>query len=148
MRWHATWRWTVWLVLAASLTACQRPPDERQIRDAIAAAAQAAEVVDAGGLGDVVSRDFVGNDGDFDRRRLLGLLRLMRLRGESLTVLTGPVSVQPRGRRYVATFTVTLGSGAHSRLLPSHLGVYRVTTAWRLEDGDWRCYSARWTRRM
>ncbi len=147
MRWRATWHWVALLVLAATLAACHRPPDEQQVRDAIGAGARAAEAADAGGLGDVVSRGFTGNDGDFDRRRLLGLLRLMRLRGEHLTVLTGPVSVEPRGRRFVATFTVTLGSG-DSRLLPSHLGVYRVTTAWRLEDGDWRCYSARWTRRM
>lgn len=147
MRRGTTWRWMALFTLMAGLAACQRPPDEQQVRQAIAAGAKAAEAADAGGFGDVVSDGFDGNEGGFDRRRLLGMLRLMRLRGEHMTVLMGPVSVEPRGQRYVATFTVTLGSG-NSRLLPRRLGVYHVTSAWRLENGDWHCYSAHWKRRM
>jgi len=135
------------MTLVMAVAACHRPPDEQQVRNAIAAGAKAAEAVDAGDFDDVISDDFDGNEGAFDRRRLLGLLRLLHLRGEHLNVLLGPVSVEQRGQRYVATFTVTLGSGS-SRLLPSHLGVYSVTSAWRREGGDWRCYSARWKRRM
>ena len=135
------------MTLVMAVAACHRPPDEQQVRNAIAAGAKAAEAVDAGDFDDVISDDFDGNEGAFDRRRLLGLLRLLHLRGEHLNVLLGPVSVEQRGQRYVATFTVTLGSG-NSRLLPSHLGVYSVTSAWRREGGDWRCYSARWKRRM
>jgi hypothetical protein len=44
----------------------------------------------------------------------------------------------------VATFTVTLSSGG--RLLPDRLGVYQVTSGWRKEGGDWRCYTASWER--
>ncbi len=145
MRGTTIWRWLALLMLVPVLAACQRTPDEQQVRRAIAAGAEAAEATDAGDFGVFISEDFDGNRGAFDRRRLLAMLHLMRLRGERVTVVMGPVSLERLGKRYVATFTVTLGSG-HSRLLPEHLGMYRVTSAWRLEDGDWRCYSAHWER--
>lgn len=147
MRHKAMWRAMIGIVMILAMVACQQPADEQRIRHAIDIGAQAAEATDAGDFGDVISDDFDGNDGAFDRRKLLGLLRLLRLRGEHLSVLMGPVSLEPRGDRYVATFTVTLGSGG-SRLLPSRLGIYHVTSAWRLEDGDWRCYQASWERAL
>ena len=147
MRRETIRRWMMAAVLVAGLAACHRAPDEQRVRDAIAAGAQAAGMADAGDFGDIISDDFDGDEGRFDRHRLLGLLHMIRLRGEHVTVLMGPVSLERRGQRYVATFTVALSSG-NSRLLPRHLGVYRVTSAWRLEDGDWRCYSARWKRQL
>lgn len=132
-------------VLVAALAGCHRTPDEQRVRDAIEVAVEAAREGSPGGFAEVLAEDFDGNAGRFDRRRLVGMLRLMRLRGERLTVVLGPVSVEPRGERYVATFTVTLGSGG-SRLLPERLGVHHVSTAWRLEGGEWRCYRATWER--
>ncbi|MDA3914297.1 hypothetical protein [Oleiagrimonas sp.] len=64
------------------------------------------------------------------------------MRGEKLSVLMGPLDVERRGSRFVVQFTVTLGGGG--RLIPEHLGVYHVESAWLLQDGDWRCYSANW----
>ncbi|HEU4671135.1 MAG TPA: hypothetical protein VFR91_10545 [Dyella sp.] len=123
---------------------CHRVPAEQAVRQAVAAAEQAAEAVDAGAFQGRLSEDFTGNRGEVDRRQLVDMLRLARLRGETIHVLMGPVAVEPRGGRYVATFTVTLTSGG--RLLPSDMGVYRVESAWRKEGGDWVCYSASWSR--
>lgn len=136
--------WVVSMALAW-MTGCSRTPDEQRVREAVDAAVAAAEDVDAGAFGKWLTDDFDGNRGTLDRRGLVGMLRLMRLRGEHLNVLTGPVSVQARGERYVATFTVTLGAG-NSRWLPDRLGVYHVTTAWRRDGRRWRCYRATWTR--
>jgi hypothetical protein len=55
----------------------------------------------------------------------------------------GPVSIEHRGERMVASFTVTLTSSG-GRLLPDQLGVYQIESAWRKEDGTWRCYTASW----
>lgn len=133
-------------LFALGLAACHRTPAEQQVREAIDSAAQAARDTDAGTLGDLLTDDFDGNGGDLDVRRLKNLLRVYHFRGEKVSVLLGPVSVEPRGRRLVATFTATLGGGG--RLLPDRLGVYEVQTAWREEDGDWRCYSASWKRKL
>lgn len=141
------WRAAVIVLVALMVAACQRAPDEQQVRDAIAAATEAAEAVDAAAFGKHLSDDFDGNEGTFDRRRLQGVLRLMRLRGEHVKVVTGPLSLQRRGERFVVDFSVTLARG-NSRLLPGRPGIYKVTTAWRHERGKWRCYHAVWKRRM
>lgn len=134
-------------VLVTSLPACRRTPDETQIREAIAAIAQAAESGDAGDVAAPLSEDFDGNAGELDRRGLTGMVRLLALRGEHVGVTMGPVSIEHRGARMLVTFTVTLTSGG-GRLLPDQLGVYRVESAWRDEDGTWRCYTAKWSHLM
>jgi len=135
----------VLLLLAAGLSGCHRTPAEQQVREAIAAVAEAAEAGSAGSVGKALSEDFDGNQGELDRRGLLNMIRVLALRGEHIGVTMGPVSVEPRGERLVATFTVSLSSGSGG-LLPDRLGVYQVETAWRQEQGDWHCYVASWKR--
>lgn len=143
-------QWARWLglgCLVGSLclaVGCHRTSAEQQVRDAVGRAAQAARDRDAGALGDLLSPDLATSGLGMDRARLLGMLRLARLRDEPVRVLMGPVVVEPRGNRMMARFTVTLGGGGG--LVPQRLGVYRVESAWRVEDGDWRCYSASWKR--
>ena len=133
----------VLIVLSTGVSACRHTPDEEQVRQAIAAVSKGAE---SGSAGDVVaplSKDFDGNAGALDRRSLGNLVRLVALRGEHVGVTTGPVTIERRGKRIVATFTVGLSSGSGG-LLSGQLGIYRVESAWRQEDGRWLCYSANW----
>jgi hypothetical protein len=133
-------------MLFAALAGCRHTPDEARVREAIAAAEQAAEQTDAGGVVEPLSEDFDGNGGRLQRKDLANLIRLARLRGEHVGVTLGPISVERRGERLVADFTVSLTQG--SRLLPDAAGVYQVETAWRREGGEWRCYSATWKRQL
>ena len=135
------------VVLLAGVSACRHAPDEERVRQAIAAVARAAETGTASGVTAPLSEDFDGNHGELDRRSLGNLVRLVALRGEHVGVTTGPVAIEHRGARIVATFTVALNSGTGG-LLPAHLGMYRVESAWRQEDGEWLCYSASWARSM
>jgi hypothetical protein len=130
-------------LLMAMLGGCRHAPDETLVRQGIEAAANAAEHADASALGDVLTEDFDGNAGSADRRQLVGLLRAAAFRGDKIHALVGPVSVELRGERYVASFTVTLTSGG--KLLPAQIGVYKVETAWRKDGREWHCYSATWT---
>jgi hypothetical protein len=131
------------LLLATGLAACHREPDESRVRQGIEKAEHAAEQASASSLDDVLSEDFNGNNGEMERRQLLGLLRAASFRGETIHALTGPIEVGQRGERYLARFTVTLTSGG--KWLPAQIGVYRVETAWRKDGREWRCYSATWT---
>ncbi len=133
-------------LLALALPACHCTPDEAQVREAIAAVAQAAEAGSASDVEAPLSKDFDGNAGMLDRRGLAGVVRLLALRGEHVGVTMGPVSIEHRGERMLATFTVTLTSGGG--LLPDQLGLYQVESAWRWEDGEWRCYTASWKHTM
>lgn len=133
-------------VFALVLSGCRREPDEQRIRQAISAAAQGVGQVEAGALTSVLTDDFDGNAGSMSRKDLGNLLRVAKLRGEAVHVVMGPVEVEPRGDRYMARFTVTLGSGG--KLFPSELGVFNVETAWRREGRDWRCYTATWAQSL
>ena len=130
-------------LLAIGLAACHRTPDESRVRQGVETAERAAEQADASSLDALLSDDFTGNNGEMERRQILGLLRAARFRGETIHALTGPIEVEARGERYVARFTVTLTSGG--KLLPAQIGVYQVETAWRKEGREWKCYSATWT---
>lgn len=135
----------LWLPLIAG---CHRTPDEEQVRRAIAAAAGAARNNDADGVLAQVSKDFIGNEGDFDRRDLQRFLALRAFRHDSTGVLVGPVSVKWQGDRLIATFTLTLTGGQSGSLLPEHAAVYAMSTAWRREGSHWRCYSADWQQKF
>ena len=131
------------VVIAWGLAGCRHTPDEAQVREAIEAVATAVE---AGSASDVVAPlvdDFDGNGGELDRRKLAGMVHLLALRGEHVGVTMGPVSIEHRGDRMIASFTVTLASGG--KLIPDQLGIYKVESAWREVRGEWRCYSASWT---
>lgn len=139
--------WTLLCGAAIStMVGCHRAPDESLIRQAIEHAATAAEHTDAARLGDQLTDDFDGNGGELDRKPLMDLLRVAHFRGETIHAVTGPVTIEQRSERYVATFTVTLSSGG--KLLPAQIGVYNVETAWRRDGRDWRCYSASWKQPM
>lgn len=134
------------VLLVSGLGACRGTPDESRIRQAIAETANAASDADGRGAVAHLSDDFEGNSGELMPKDLANLLRLAKLRGETLHVVMGPVEVEPRGDRYVARFTVTLGSGG--KLLPSSIGVYRVETAWRKDGKAWVCFAATWERQV
>jgi hypothetical protein len=133
-------------MLLASLAACRRAPDEAQVREAIAVSAEAAEAGKAGDTVAVLTEDFEGNGGALDRRALANLVRVYALRGQKVHALMGPTTVDKRGDRLVATFTVTLTAGAG--VLPDHAGAYEVETGWRKEGGEWRCFTATWKRAL
>lgn len=134
------------MMLAFGLAACQRTPDEQQVRDAIAAAATAARGNDVRGVLAVVSDEFTGNDGDFDKRALHQLLALRALRQDRTGVLAGPITFERAGDRIVARFNLVLTGGKPGDLLPDQSAIYAMSTAWRREGGDWKCYSATWSR--
>jgi hypothetical protein len=132
--------------LVIVLASCHRTPDEVLIRQSIDAASQATEQADASALGAQLTDDFDGNNGEMSRQDITNLLRMARLRGETLHAVIGSVDIEKRGERYVANFTVTLTSGG--KVLPTQLGVYKVEAAWRKDGNDWRCYEATWTQQL
>jgi hypothetical protein len=137
---------TLLLMSLAVLAACHRTPDDEQIRKAIAAAAASAEKGSSTATVADLSDDFDGNAGQIGKRDLANLVRVFALRGEKVHALLGPVSVEARGERMVATFTVTLTAG--SGVLPDNAGAYRVETGWRKDGNAWHCITATWTRAL
>jgi ketosteroid isomerase-like protein len=136
------------LFAVAALPGCRHGTDEDQVRQAITSAATAARDNDADGVLAQVSDDFVGNDGDLDRHGLKQMLVLRAFRHDSTGVLIGPISVERQGDRLIATFTLTLTGGKPDSLLPDQADVFSMSTAWRREGREWRCYSATWKQKF
>lgn len=136
----------VLLLAVVGMTACHHQPAEQQVRQAIESAAAAARANDPSGVLAVVSDDFTGNDGDLDRRDLHRLLALRALRQDRTGILLGPISFERKGDRIVAHFKLVLTGGKPGDLLTDQSSIRTMTTAWRREDGEWRCYSANWSR--
>lgn len=134
------------IVLAVTLTGCRHTPDEEQVRQAIAATSTAAEAGKPGGTVEALTDDFDGNGGQLDKRGFTNLLRVFALRGQKIEVLMGPVTVEPRGQRMLASFTVTLTAG--TGILPDNAGAYEVETGWLKDDGTWRCFTATWKKAL
>ncbi|HKZ11377.1 MAG TPA: hypothetical protein VJL61_11820 [Rhodanobacteraceae bacterium] len=137
---------TALALLVWTFAGCHRAPAEQQVRKAIDAVAVAARANDTHGVLDLVSDDFTGNEGALDRRGLRQLLAVRALRQDKTGVLVGPVSFEHRGERIVAKFNLVLTGGKPGDLLPDQSAVYAMTTAWRREGGEWKCYSASWSR--
>jgi hypothetical protein len=126
------------------LAACARPPAEEAIRARIAAMEAAVEARDASSFLLGISEDFAGADGASDRRALRGLLAAQFLGSDRVSVVLGPPEITVHGddRATVRIGAVVTGG----RLLPERVETLSIESGWRLEDGEWRCYVARWSR--
>lgn len=143
------WQSVVALLLAGPLLAaagCRHTSAEQQVREAIGAVAEAAQAGDARAVVAPIEDDFDGNAGTLDRSALRNMVRLLALRKATIGVHPGPIAIETRGSRIMATFVVTLTTGR--RALPDQVGVYRVESAWRQDSGTWRCYHAVWKQVM
>ena len=135
------------LLVAFSLAACVRTPDEQKIRQTIATMQQAVE---AGAPRDFiahVSADFSGDRGSVDREGLHNLLRVQVLRNEHVNVLLGPIEVELQGERATAKLTATL-TGRGASTLPERLTVLSITSSWRRAGSAWECYNAQWEQKL
>lgn len=133
----------VFALFVAVLSGCSRTPEEQRIREAIAEMQKAVETREPRTFMRHVADDFTGNAGAVDRDGVHNLLRAQFLRNERIGVTLGPIDVERTGTRATATVTATL-TGGSGGWLPERGALYRFTTGWKDDGGDWRCISAEW----
>ena len=133
-----------WIALSLLVPAsCSRSDPEAALREAMASLQSALEQRDAAAMQQQLADDFIGNDGlDRDGARRLAAMYLLRHRDVGVT--TGPLDVDMAAEHATVRFTAVLRGGS-GRALPDAAQVYDVETGWRLEGGDWKLASARWT---
>ena len=130
-----------------AIAACHRTPDEQVIRNSISAMQQAVESREPRDFMAYVSSDFTGNDGAVDRQGLMNILRVEVLRNDKPGVALGPIDVDLQGDRATVRVTATL-TGSSGGLLPERASVYVITSGWRREGREWRCYNASWEQKL
>jgi hypothetical protein len=129
--------------LVVSLTGCAGSDPEERLRETIAEMEAAIEARAPGDFVDHVSADFGGGDG-LDRRSLRGYLASQLIGSQQVEVVLGPldVTLHAGDRATVVVDALVMGG----RLLPERGERLEITSGWRLEDGQWRCYTATWKR--
>ncbi len=131
------------LMLAAG---CSRPAPEEALRNAVAGVQASIEERDAGALRRYLAEDFIGPNGmDRDQARRTAALYMMQHQAVGLTM--GPLDVELQEPHATVRFRAAL-TGGSGRLLPDRANFYQVETGWRMEGGDWKITSARWTPAM
>lgn len=131
------------LVSLLLLAACTRGDPETALRATVADLQAALEERDAAAMQQHLADDFIGNQGlDRDGARRMAAAYVLRHR--DVGVSTGPLEVALADAHATVRFTAMLRGGS-GRLLPDAAQVYDVETGWRLDDGEWKLASARWT---
>jgi ketosteroid isomerase-like protein len=135
------------LLAVILFAACSHTPEEQRIRNAITAMQQAVRAHQPRDFMSHVSADFAGEDGTVDREGLANILRVEVLRNDEVGVILGPIDVQMQGSRATVRVTATL-TGGSGGLLPEHGAVYAITSGWKKDGSEWRCYNASWEQKL
>lgn len=135
------------MALFLLLAGCSRTSDEQRIREVMAAMQQAMESRNPRAFMAHVSDDFVGNQAEFDRAALANLLRVEVLRNDSIGATLGPIDIEMQGDRARAQVLLTL-TGGSGGLLPEHGSIYAITSSWKRQGSEWRCFSATWKQEL
>lgn len=134
-----------WMACAVALllAGCASPAPEEALRTAVDEVHGAIEGRDAAALRGYLSEDFIGPQGmDRDQARRTAALYMMR--HEKVLFTLGPLDVDLQESHATVRFTAAL-TGGSGFLVPERGNVYKVETGWRLEGGEWKLTSARWT---
>lgn len=137
----------VCLILLA-MSACSRTPDDEQIRAHIKSMQAAVESRSPRDFVQYVTADFAGNDNAVDRAGLSNLLRIELLRNEQVGVTLGPIGIELLGGDRATVHVVATMTGGKGGLIPERGAVFSITSGWRREGKDWRCYTASWEQNL
>lgn len=127
----------------AMMAGCSRTPPEQELRRAVADLEQAIESRDVSRLVDGLSEDFAGVEG-MDRQQARRLAQGMFLRHPTISINTGPMTIQVQDQRASIEFVASVAGGSGA-MLPDSMQMYRVKTGWRREGSQWLLVGAQWT---
>ena len=115
--------------------------DEAQLRAAINAMGQALENRDSGDFMRHISDEY-GDKDAHNRQQLRRLLAGYFLRYPRIGVYLSPGDIELKGA--YATMIFTAGVTGGEDWLPERGKLYKLTTGWRKENGEWRLLTAKW----
>ena len=130
-----------------AMAGCSRTPDDQRIRASIKAMQEAIEGHSPRDFLAFVTPDFTGNDNSIDRDGLGNLLRVEVLRNDVVGVGLGPIDVELDGDRATVNVVATI-TGGKGGLFPEHGAIYSITSGWRRDGKEWRCYAATWEQKL
>ncbi len=135
--------WIYVACLCVVSAGCAKDDPEQALRASVTSLQAAVDARDAGAIEELLAEDFVGSEG-LDRQGARRMAQLVFLRHQTISATLGPLDVSMKDDHATVRFTAVLTGGAGG-LLPETGQLYDVLTGWRLQDGDWKLNSAKWT---
>jgi hypothetical protein len=131
-------------LLLVLISACARPLTvEQQIIAAIRAMEARIEAGERRQFMSHVAEDFDGQNGQFNRQQLRGLVIFQLNRHQRLHAQLFPINVKETGEDTAsATFSALVTGGPG--LIPREGQLYEFETHWRYEDAEWKLAAASW----
>ena len=134
------------ICLAAIVAGCASDRSEQALRASVAGLQTALGARDASTIEQTLAEDFIGPDG-LDRQGARRMAQLAFLRHQQVSATLSPLEVTMQDKYAMVKFTAVL-TGATGGWLSKTGQLYAVETGWRLQDGEWKLTSAKWTLRL
>jgi len=128
--------------MIGGLAGCSRSPDEAALRARLVDMVAAVEAQEPRRFMEGVAEDFAGDHG-MDQHGLQSMLRVQLLRRQHVGVSVLSTDITLHGERATVKQRVVL-TGGSGGMIPEHYRQLQIESGWRIEDGQWRVYVARW----
>ncbi len=125
------------------LVGCAGDPDQAALEETIAEAQSAAENGEMGEVIALVTQDFAGQGGRYDKQMLRRMLAAIRLRHSDVGISRVSTEYE-MGESFATVKMKLLLTGGSGGMLPESGRLVDLETRWRVEDGAWRLTSAEW----
>lgn len=125
------------------LAGCAGDPDQAALEATIAEAQSAAEEGEMGDVIALLTQDFAGQEGRYDKQMLRRLLMAIRMRHSDVSVSRVSTEFQ-MGESFATVKMKLLLTGGSGGIVPESGRLMDLETRWRVEDGAWRLTAAEW----
>jgi hypothetical protein len=139
------------VLLTILLTACNKPPTsaEDEIRQYIASGIEAAEQRNSGVLKDMIRDNYTDQKG-YDKKQLVGLIRIYFLRNKSIYLFSRIKDIKITGNQNATVLLFVAMAGKQisdiTQLSNYRASIYRFELQLFKPDDEWLLERAKWAR--
>ena len=136
-------RWTAWAWALAALAGCARPPEEAQLREALAEIEAGVEDRSPGAIAEHLAEDFVGPAG-MDKTRAQAYAGALLWRHQGVSVVWKLRSLELNEGRARTRLTAALTGRGTLSAFDGRTKSMDVDLGWRKDEGEWKVVHAQW----
>ncbi|MEE8482515.1 MAG: hypothetical protein V3S12_04110 [Acidiferrobacterales bacterium] len=132
---------TLLLIIAIALAACDKTPDEEQIRNVLGEIEIAVQKRQSRPVLKHLSKDFTGPQ-EMGVKQIRQLMAAHYFRNKNIHIVIAGLRIAINGHDAEVRFNAATSGGIG--MLPDRLQYYDVETTWQKIDGDWLIVRASW----